>query len=221
MRNLRRMQRGEDGQIVVLTAFLLVILLGFSALAIDVGFWLHTRTKLQADADAMALAGAQELATSTSQADAIAREWGTKNGVAGSEVVSVTFSGSSCKQMPPSSPYVTVKLKRNQPTFLAKGRRHRQRRYRGLQHRRASSKGPGLRPLRPRSLRFRRPSGHQQRQRKRDRRLHSGQLQLQQRRRPLQQRQHLRHGRLRPRRLHQEQQRHVHTELHGRCPHRA
>ena len=51
----------ETGQILVLSALVMTVLLVFSAMAIDIGFWVHTRTKLQADADAMALAGAQKL----------------------------------------------------------------------------------------------------------------------------------------------------------------
>jgi hypothetical protein len=110
-------RRSEDGQILLMTALSLVCLLGFAGLAIDVGLWLHTRTKLQADADAMALAGAQELPSST-DVNTKAREWGTKNGVPSSEVLTIVVNNTSCRSTPPAQDYVTVRLERTQTTFL-------------------------------------------------------------------------------------------------------
>jgi Flp pilus assembly protein TadG len=110
-------KRSEDGQILLLTAVTITCLLGFAGLAIDVGLWLHTRTKLQADADAMALAGAQELPDSTA-VDTKAREWGTKNGVPSSEVLTIVVNSTSCRTTPPATDYVTVRLQRTQKTFL-------------------------------------------------------------------------------------------------------
>ena len=49
------------GTILVLTAVLMVVLLGFVAMTVDVGFIELTRTQLQSAADAGALAGAMEL----------------------------------------------------------------------------------------------------------------------------------------------------------------
>lgn len=49
------------GAILVLTAVLMVVMLGFVAMTIDVGFIQLTKTQLQAAADASALAGAIEL----------------------------------------------------------------------------------------------------------------------------------------------------------------
>ena len=40
-------RRGEKGQLLVLTALSFVVVMGFAALAIDVGLWLHTKTELQ------------------------------------------------------------------------------------------------------------------------------------------------------------------------------
>jgi hypothetical protein len=53
--------RSEDGQVIALVAICLVVLLGFAALAIDVGNAYFSQRKLQASADAAALAGAQGL----------------------------------------------------------------------------------------------------------------------------------------------------------------
>lgn len=49
------------GAILVLSAVLMVVLLGFVAMTVDVGFIQLTRTQLQAAADASALSGAMEL----------------------------------------------------------------------------------------------------------------------------------------------------------------
>ncbi len=108
----------EDGQIVLMTALMLTVLIGFAGLAIDVGFWMHARTKLQADADAMALAGGQEL-PSVANTDVKAREWGTKNSVLNSEITSILVNGTACRTPLPTTDYVTVKLTRNRTTFVA------------------------------------------------------------------------------------------------------
>ena len=52
------------GTILVLTAVLMVVLLGFVAMTVDVGFIELTRTQLQSAADASALSGAMELSGS-------------------------------------------------------------------------------------------------------------------------------------------------------------
>src|SRR3990172_5514550 len=57
-----RANRREGGQVVVLFVLMLVVLLGFVALAIDVGIAFQERANAQNAADAAALAGAQGLA---------------------------------------------------------------------------------------------------------------------------------------------------------------
>src|SRR5438132_4699068 len=54
-------RRNERGQVFAITAFSLVVLLGMSALVLDVGSWFRTKRRLQGTADAAALAGAQSL----------------------------------------------------------------------------------------------------------------------------------------------------------------
>ncbi len=51
-------RKGQDGATVVIVAICLVILIGFAALAIDIGYLYSTRNELQNTADAGALAGA-------------------------------------------------------------------------------------------------------------------------------------------------------------------
>jgi hypothetical protein len=110
---------GQDrGQVIVLTAFAMVVVLGFGALAVDIGFFAHTKRDLQNDADAMALAGAQEL-PDTMSADTKAYEWGTNNDVdLAGELVSIEFDTTCSGQSEPNT--ITVRLERTHPTYLAR-----------------------------------------------------------------------------------------------------
>ena len=76
----------ERGQMLVLFMLALTVLLGFTAMAIDVGLFLHQRRDLQNDADAAALAGAAYL-PDASLATQKAQEWAAKNFDDGDEVV--------------------------------------------------------------------------------------------------------------------------------------
>ncbi len=76
----RREACRDEGQAAVLTVIFLVVLLGMSALAIDVGTWYHEKRALQAEVDAAALAGAQALPEDTGQARALAVEYAKENG---------------------------------------------------------------------------------------------------------------------------------------------
>jgi Flp pilus assembly protein TadG len=80
--------KNERGQALVLTVLSLVVLLGMSALVLDVGAWFHQKRHLQATADAAALAGAQLLPNNPAGASSQALSYGTKNGggVAGADV---------------------------------------------------------------------------------------------------------------------------------------
>ena len=74
-----RESRSEHGQVVVLVVVMLVVLLGFAALVIDVGYAYYAHRQLQASADAAALAGAQEL-PDRARAEAVAREYSSSEG---------------------------------------------------------------------------------------------------------------------------------------------
>lgn len=52
----------DDGAFAVLFAILLVVIIGFAALAVDVGYWYASKRQLQTAADAAALAGCNDLA---------------------------------------------------------------------------------------------------------------------------------------------------------------
>jgi hypothetical protein len=83
-RSQRRLSLREAGQMLVLAALVLPVLLGFSGLAIDVGMLLKHRTERQRTADAAALAGAQYLAYNPTAplgyAKQIACDYAEKNG---------------------------------------------------------------------------------------------------------------------------------------------
>ncbi|MDR3739537.1 MAG: Tad domain-containing protein [Terracidiphilus sp.] len=74
----------EDGQMLVITAVSLIGLMGFVALAVDVGLLFRARRNMQIAADAGAMAGATQLfygPNSTAQVRAAARAAATLNGV--------------------------------------------------------------------------------------------------------------------------------------------
>ncbi|MCK9418558.1 MAG: pilus assembly protein TadG-related protein [Nitrospirae bacterium] len=82
--------KNNRGQILVLVALSLIVLLGFAALAIDIGYFYHTKNQLQGAADAAALAGAAKLdiySTPTSIAPrAEALKYANLNSASGSPV---------------------------------------------------------------------------------------------------------------------------------------
>ncbi len=82
----RRRRRRERGQMLVLFVLALGVLLGFTAMSVDVGIFLHQRRDLQNDADAAALAGAAYL-PDADLATQKAQEWVVKNFDDGDEVV--------------------------------------------------------------------------------------------------------------------------------------
>src|SRR5437016_4138624 len=68
-----RQNKEESGYIIVTVAVLLIVLLGFTALAVDIGAMFAARTQSQRAADAAALAGAYTFIQSASTADQPAR----------------------------------------------------------------------------------------------------------------------------------------------------
>ena len=83
MNTLRR----EDGQVTVLTAVFIVVLLGMAGFVLDVGSWFRQQRAVQATVDSAALAGAQALPGNPVNATALANNFAGKNGgVAGLNV---------------------------------------------------------------------------------------------------------------------------------------
>lgn len=84
MRRLKRTEDPERGAVSVITALLMVVLLGFTALVVDVGMAYAEKAQLQNGADAAALAVAQECArnlasTSCSTVSPLAGDFANEN----------------------------------------------------------------------------------------------------------------------------------------------
>ena len=114
---LQAIRRNERGQIIVLAGLLMTVLMGFTALAIDVGSMASDKSDLQNAADAMALAAAQDFPI-PGQVEVSAREWATKNGVDPNEIESIHIEQQSLPSVP--NPRVTVTLSRDHGFIFAK-----------------------------------------------------------------------------------------------------
>lgn len=80
-RGLGAFHRRKSGQFLVLTALLMVVIVGFMALVVDVGLFVHGRQELQTAVDAAALAAAQELPENGDLAEALAQDYMDANDV--------------------------------------------------------------------------------------------------------------------------------------------
>jgi hypothetical protein len=79
----------ERGQTLLLFVLALAVLLGFTAMSVDVGLLFHDRRHLQNSADAAALAGVAELPKKPLTAMEKAEEWAASNGVPASEIKTI------------------------------------------------------------------------------------------------------------------------------------
>ncbi|MGI8552571.1 MAG: pilus assembly protein TadG-related protein, partial [Dehalococcoidia bacterium] len=133
MKARRKPRQGEKGQVLVIAALFMTVLLGMAGLAVDVGIATVQRREAQSAGDAGALAGANDLATGNNssgaqaqaQADALSQTStnGFTNGANGAVVTVSTGNGSNCpgKSLPNGSDpnsAVKVVVTKNQPTFL-------------------------------------------------------------------------------------------------------
>jgi Flp pilus assembly protein TadG len=103
----------ERGQTIVLLVVFMFVLLGFCALAIDVGLWYQDKRAVQADADAAALAGASVLPAG----------WGTAQSTATTEFNSNKVNGDVASYQNTtnlvSNDSITVTVTRSAPSFFA------------------------------------------------------------------------------------------------------
>jgi hypothetical protein len=110
----------ERGQVFVLMAFALVAVMGSVALAVDMGYMEHEKTKMQSTADAAAIAGASALAGGSSLITAAANEAATLNGYTnGANSTTITVNNPP-KSGPNSgnSSFVEVIISQPQKTFF-------------------------------------------------------------------------------------------------------
>jgi hypothetical protein len=113
---LKKFRGNERGQIAVLVGVMLTALIGFSALAIDVGSLTSDKRDLQNAADAMALAGAIDLPNASDAVNS-ARAWATKNGIEPEQIESISVLQQSLPSRP--NPEISVTLKRQHDFMLA------------------------------------------------------------------------------------------------------
>jgi Putative Flp pilus-assembly TadE/G-like len=81
--------RKERGQTLLIFVLASAVLLGFTAMAIDVGLFFEDRRHFQNSADAMALAGVAELPLNPAGATTKAQEWAANNDVDTSEIKTI------------------------------------------------------------------------------------------------------------------------------------
>jgi uncharacterized membrane protein len=87
-----RMPHNEKGQVLLLAALCMMVLIGFLGLAIDLGLFFRVKRNMQIAADAAATAGAldyyyhQSSASATSAATAAAAQNGVNDGSGGAAV---------------------------------------------------------------------------------------------------------------------------------------
>ena len=98
-------RRRERGQIVMLGALVIPIILGMTGMALDIGSYASERRDLQNAADSIALAAAQELPDSVA-ATSVANQWATKNDIDWGDVT-LTISGGN------TNPRARVEIERS------------------------------------------------------------------------------------------------------------
>ncbi len=109
----------ERGQVIVLVVVMLVVMLGFAALVIDVGYAYYAHRQLQASADAAALAGAQELPNQMN-AENVAKQYsssvGSKNEHDDIPDVTTTVTTKCINSIPGCDPVNAVVVLEKAPT---------------------------------------------------------------------------------------------------------
>ncbi len=111
MKNVFKYLKKENGQSLVIFAFVMVIFLGLSALVVDIGVIALSKAEIQNTADSAALAGAMELPDDSSQAIIVANEYISANGKPG-DLADVTI-GENDKS-------ITVTINRKKSMTFAK-----------------------------------------------------------------------------------------------------
>jgi Flp pilus assembly protein TadG len=82
--------RREEGQVTVMLAVFIVVLLGLTGIVVDVGSWFRQQRASQSTVDAAVLAGAQALPADPATARTLATSFAGKNGGVAGAVITVT-----------------------------------------------------------------------------------------------------------------------------------
>ena len=109
MNIMRRFRKQHRGSVIVMVAAMLSVMVGLTALVVDLGLLYATRVKLTNLADAAALAGVQELPRNNGTAYATASEYAQLNGKTGDRVDIRVLNGTT----------VAVKATRTVPLMFA------------------------------------------------------------------------------------------------------
>lgn len=109
MNIMHRFRKQQRGSMIVMVAAMLSVMVGLTALVVDLGLLYATRVKLTNLADAAALAGVQELPRNNSAAYATASEYAQLNGKTGDRVDIRVLNGTT----------VAVKATRTIPLMFA------------------------------------------------------------------------------------------------------
>lgn len=110
MKRFFKMLKIEKGQMMVISAIMLTVLIGFAAITVDTGRMYVTKSNLQNASDAAALAGAKELPDNPAAAINTAIQYLAKNGIK-DEVSEVTLG--------PYNKSIKVSLEKTLPMSLA------------------------------------------------------------------------------------------------------
>ncbi|MBF6570204.1 MAG: hypothetical protein IVW54_15140 [Candidatus Binataceae bacterium] len=106
------MKRSNKGQIAVIVALVLPVLIGAIALGTDVAIFYFNWVQLQKAADAGVLGGANYLPDNPNQAVASANQLAETDGVASGEIVSTTVASNDLS--------ITMQVKRQVPYYFAR-----------------------------------------------------------------------------------------------------
>jgi hypothetical protein len=82
-------RKTEQGQALIVAVLVMAVVLGFTAMAIDIGLMYEERRDMQNAADAAALAGAQYLPQDPSEAVATAQQWALNNGIDAAQITAI------------------------------------------------------------------------------------------------------------------------------------
>lgn len=104
----------ESGQALLITVLFLVVLVGATAITLDVGSWYREQRQAQATADAAALAGAQALPTDPAAGFTLAQQYADRNGGG------VTSGDINISSDVEPNDTVSVKVTRTAPGFFSK-----------------------------------------------------------------------------------------------------
>jgi Flp pilus assembly protein TadG len=115
-----KIDRSESGQVLVLVTLSLFVLIGFIALAVDIGYLYNVRRRMQTAADAAAIAGSNALqGSNSSNYQQAARDVASFNGFTnGTNNVTVTVGAPASPPNPSSGSYVEVDIAQAVPTYF-------------------------------------------------------------------------------------------------------